>query len=60
MGSLCSSAVPKYDKKVVIVGASFAGLAIAEGLWDSFEVTIIDKNDFFENVCAVPRTLAKD
>jgi len=34
-------------KKVIIVGAGFAGLQTAKGLaTSSFEVTIIDKNNY--------------
>jgi NADPH-dependent 2,4-dienoyl-CoA reductase/sulfur reductase-like enzyme len=43
----CSSSVHNFNKKLVIVGASFAGLAIAEALWDYFNVVIIDKNDYY-------------
>jgi len=57
MGGFCSSKIPVFDKKVVIVGASFAGLAVAEKLWDSFDVVIIDKNDFFEYTCTSTRGL---
>lgn len=43
-----NSKVEKFNKHVVIVGGSFAGLTIAEFLWNHFEVTVIDKNDYFE------------
>lgn len=60
MGGLCTSANTRSDKKVVIVGASFAGLSLAEKLWDHFDVLLVDKSDFFEFVCANPRTLVQD
>ncbi len=47
----CTSSIPVFDKKVVIVGASFAGLALAELLWNSFQVVIVDKNDYYNFVC---------
>ena len=39
------------NKHVVIVGLSYAGFAIAEKLWDHFNVTCIDQNDYFEHIC---------
>lgn len=61
MGSMCGSKVlPQYDKKVVIVGASFAGLSVAEKLWDQFDVTIVDKNDYFEYICTNTRSIVED
>jgi NADH dehydrogenase FAD-containing subunit len=50
----------KIEKKVVIIGASFAGLTLAEKLWDKFNVILIDKNEYFEYVCTNPRALVKD
>jgi len=47
------------DKRVVIVGASFSGLTVAERLWDNFNVLLIDRNDFFEYTCTNPRALVK-
>lgn len=60
MGGLCTSAPRQFDKKVVIVGASFAGLTLAEKLWDSFDVLLIDKSNFFEYICTNPRSLVED
>lgn len=37
-----------FNQKVVIVGGSFAGLTVAEKLWDHFDVTLIDMKEFFE------------
>lgn len=48
MGS-CGSSLHGHEKKVVIVGASFAGLTLAELLWDFFEVLIIDRKDYYEH-----------
>ena len=39
---------PAGKKTVVIVGASFAGFAAAEFVWDEANVVIIDQNDHFE------------
>jgi NADH dehydrogenase FAD-containing subunit len=50
----------KIEKKVVIVGASFAGLTLAEKLWDKFNVILIDKNEYFEYICTMARALIKD
>jgi NADH dehydrogenase FAD-containing subunit len=38
------------------VGVSFAGFAILEALQDRFDITIIDKNDYFEYVPSNPRS----
>lgn len=43
-----SNTLTKFNKKVVVVGGSFAGMTIAESLWDYFEVTLVDMKDFFE------------
>ncbi|CDW86381.1 pyridine nucleotide-disulphide oxidoreductase family protein [Stylonychia lemnae] len=60
MGGTCSKTQVAYDKKVIIVGCSFAGLTLAEQLWDYFDVTLIDKNDYFEYICTTTRSLVKD
>ena len=60
MGGFCTKSTVQYDKKVVIVGCSFAGLHLAEQLWDKFQVLIIDKNDYFEYVCTGSRSLVDD
>jgi NADH dehydrogenase FAD-containing subunit len=39
------------DKKLVIVGFSLAGLNLLLELKDVFDVTMIDKNSYFEYVC---------
>ena len=33
---------------MVIVGGSYAGLACAESLWDLFNVTVVDRNDYLQ------------
>ena len=54
MGSTCSRSTVQdntlHQKKVVIAGATFAGMVLAEKLWNNplFEVLIVDKNDYFE------------
>lgn len=60
MGASKSLAKSRSEKRIVIVGASFAGLGVAELLWDHFLVTIIDKNNYFEYVCTNPRALVKE
>ncbi len=39
----------------MIIGGSFAGLAVARGLRKDFDVTIIDKRDHFEYTPGVLR-----
>lgn len=39
---------PNGKKTVVIVGASFGGLTIGDGLWNDHNVVFIDKKDHFE------------
>ena len=56
MGVMCSGSTSKSDKKVIIVGASFAGLTVAEYLWDYFDVLIIDKKEHFEYTCTNTRS----
>lgn len=60
MGGTCGKSTVVYDKRVIIVGCSFAGLTLAEQLWDSHDVTIIDKNDYFEYICTGTRSFVKD
>ena len=31
------------------MGGSYGGLTCAQGLWDSFDVTVIDRNDYFQH-----------
>lgn len=56
MGSTCTTYREKSDKKVIIIGASFAGLSVAEHLWDHFDVMIVDRKDYFEYVCTNTRS----
>ena len=61
MGNLCNKAdTVVYDKKVLIIGCSFAGLTVAQQLWDTHQVTIIDKNDYFEYICTCTRSFVDD
>lgn len=61
MGKYCSKIDPiAFDKKVVIVGCSFAGFALAEKLWSTHEVIMIDKNEYFEYICTASRSLIDD
>lgn len=48
---------PYGSTRVVIIGFSFAGLQIASMLWDQFDVVVIDKNDYFDNVCSGAKCL---
>jgi NADH dehydrogenase FAD-containing subunit len=38
-------------KTVVIVGASFAGLAMMDHLLSEFNIVLIDKKNYFEYYC---------
>ncbi|KAJ1471252.1 hypothetical protein T484DRAFT_1844879 [Baffinella frigidus] len=46
-------------QRVVIVGGSFAGLAVARNLRKDFDVTIIDRKDYFEYTPGVLRLLVR-
>ena len=58
-------AVP--TKRVVIVGASFAGLFLTKKLIKLLsataesvgrvEIVLVDKNEYFENTCSIPYAL---
>ena len=50
----------KTDKKVVIVGGSFAGFNVASQLWDYADVTIIDQKDYFEYLLTIPKCFVRD
>lgn len=47
-----SATFQKSQKVVVIVGLSYAGLSVLEGIWDNFQVIAIDKNNYFEHIPA--------
>ena len=47
MGNYSTS--PKKKKKLLIIGASYAGMEIYNKVKQNFEVTLIDKTDYFEN-----------
>lgn len=59
MGTAESQSAHKLDHHLVIVGGSFAGFAIAEKTWDDFQVTIIDRKDFYDSVIATPRCIVQ-
>ena len=42
----------KSDKRVVIVGASYAGFTLAEYFWNDYRVILIDKKDHWEYVAS--------
>jgi NADH dehydrogenase FAD-containing subunit len=54
----CVSAPAKAGKRVVIVGASYAGYNIATQLLNDYSVTLIDKREYFDSFVAIPRALA--
>lgn len=41
---------------MIIVGFSYAGFNLAQKVWDHFDVTVIDKNLYFEHICANVKT----
>ena len=55
---------PGSKKRVIIVGASFGGRMIAEGLLDindsNIEILILDKSGHFEFICANYKTMCDD
>lgn len=61
MGSFCSkSTTVQLNKKVVILGASYAGLNLAEQLWDNFEVLLIDRQEYYEYKQTNARLIVED
>jgi len=48
----------RIGKRVVIVGGSFAGYNVGNQLMDDFDVTIIDKKDYFDFFICIPRAYA--
>ena len=42
------------------MGGSYAGFTIAEYLWDTFDVTIVDKKDHFEYVASSLKCLVDE
>jgi len=46
--------------KLVIIGGGFCGSLCAKKLENKFEAVLIDKNDYFEFIPAVPRVLVKE
>lgn len=48
------------EKKVVILGGGYAGIAIAKKLDKNFDVVVIDAKDFFFHSVGAPRTLVNE
>jgi len=46
----------KSKKNLVIVGFSYAGFNVAQNVWDYYNVTVIDQNNYFEHICANVKT----
>eukprot|EP01103_Thecamoeba_quadrilineata_P000034 TRINITY_DN10020_c0_g1_i1.p1 TRINITY_DN10020_c0_g1~~TRINITY_DN10020_c0_g1_i1.p1 ORF type:complete len:378 (-),score=79.88 TRINITY_DN10020_c0_g1_i1:52-1185(-) len=46
-------------KRVVIIGGGFSGITLAKKLQGTFDVTLIDKKDYFESTPSLPMTLVK-
>jgi NADH dehydrogenase FAD-containing subunit len=42
---------------LVIVGASFAGLLLVDKLHHAFDITLVERKDHFEFICAMPNYL---
>jgi len=51
--------MPPPERRVLIVGGSFAGLCVARDLKDEFLVTIVDAKEFFEYTPGVLRAYVK-
>ncbi|WP_321853288.1 NAD(P)/FAD-dependent oxidoreductase [Burkholderia cenocepacia] len=47
------------DSQIVIYGGGIAGASLAKALSRSFQVTLVDPNDYFEVPMAAPRNLVK-
>ena len=58
---MCSERFQLINPKprVVIVGASFAGLACARSLRRDFQVTLVDQRDYFEYTPGILRLFVK-
>mmetsp|Transcript_75398 Transcript_75398/g.170680 ORF Transcript_75398/g.170680 Transcript_75398/m.170680 type:complete len:464 (+) Transcript_75398:92-1483(+) len=51
--------MPPAQRRVLIIGGSFAGLCVARDLRDDFLVTIVDAKEFFEYTPGVLRAFVK-
>ena len=59
MGSSVSN--PTIQKHLVIVGGSFAGMAMLESSYKDFtKITLIDTKDHYEFICTAARSLTDD
>ena len=50
---------PRSKRRLVIVGASFAGLALVDKLKNHFEITLVERKDHFEYICNMPKFLVE-
>ena len=67
MGNTLRGRYPEKEEptRVVIVGASFAGLFLTKKLIKLLssagerrvEIVLVDKNEYFENTCSIPYAL---
>ena len=51
---------PTDKKRLLIIGASYAGMDIYNKVKQNFQVTLIDKNDFFENFIYYFKEFSRD
>ena len=54
----CFSAPERLRKRVVIVGGSYSGYNVANQLMNDYNVTIVDKTEYFDSFVAIPRAYA--
>jgi hypothetical protein len=59
LGASTRGSIPGPRRHVVVVGASFGGLACARMLRRDFDVTIIDEHDYFEYTPGILRNFVK-
>merc|ERR1712039_1057733 len=53
------AAMPPAQRRVLVIGGSFAGLCVARDLREHFLVTIVDCKEFFEYTPGVLRAYVK-
>ncbi len=58
MGNGAVAAINDKSKRkaLVIVGFSYAGFTLAQQVWDYYNVTVVDQNQYFEHICANIKT----
>eukprot|EP00927_Polykrikos_kofoidii_P053578 TRINITY_DN48184_c0_g1_i1.p1 TRINITY_DN48184_c0_g1~~TRINITY_DN48184_c0_g1_i1.p1 ORF type:complete len:472 (-),score=45.95 TRINITY_DN48184_c0_g1_i1:68-1483(-) len=54
-----SQGAPPRNRRVLVVGAQFSGLAVARGLKDRFYVTVVDAKEYFEYTPGILRAYVK-